>query len=146
MVWEGRINEGSTFNQLSLTMDFFPTICNIAGITISHEIDGIDLLPGIFGRNRNVGDRLVYFMRREGGSYGGLSYYAVRKGKYKLVQNTPYEPFQLFNLEEDPQEKFSLDTDTEHFEILRYALSQHIRKSGSIPWQKPYQTKNINKF
>ena len=141
MVWEGKIKEGSTYDQLSLTMDFFPTICGIAGITISHEIDGVNLLPDIFGSDRNVGDRLVYFMRREGDFYGGLCYYAVRKGKYKLVQNTPYEPFQLFNLEEDPQEKFPLDTDTEHFEILRYALSQHIRKSGAIPWQKTISNK-----
>ena len=146
MVWEGKIKEGSTYDQLSLTMDFFPTICNIAGITISHEIDGVDLLPDIFGRNRNVGDRLVYFMRREGGFYGGLCYYAVRKGKYKLVQNTPYEPFQLFNLEADPKEKFPLNKDDVQFESLRYALSQHIRKSGEISWQKPYQTKSINKF
>lgn len=62
MVWKGKNKEGSTFDRLSLTIDFFLTICGIAGITISHEIDRGDLLPGIFGKNRNAGDLLVDFM------------------------------------------------------------------------------------
>lgn len=43
-----------------------------------------------------------FFMRSEGGIYGGLCYYAVRRGVYKLVQNTPYEELQLFNIADNP--------------------------------------------
>ena len=136
MVWEGLINAGATSDRLSLTMDFFPTICAIAGVPVSHDIDGINLLPGILGKNQVNDDRMVYFMRREGGSYGGLCYYAIRKGVYKLVQNTPYEELQLFNLETDPLEKLPLDINLNEFRELKFGLSQHIRKSGSIAWQK----------
>jgi len=136
MVWNGTIEPGSASDRLSLTMDFFPTICDIAGITIPHEIDGVDLLPGILGKDQGSSDRMVYFMRREGGSYGGLCYYAARKGNYKLVQNTPYEELQLFNLDSDPHEAFPLEVNAESFKALKDGLSQHIRKSGAIPWQK----------
>jgi len=136
MVWEGIINPGSVSNQLGLTMDFFPTICALGGVKISHRIDGINLWPEIIDKNIKTGNRMVYFMRREGGTTGGLCHYAVRNGPYKLVQNTPYEELQLFNIESDPFEKEPIDVNQEQYKKLKFELSQHIRKSGIIPWQK----------
>jgi arylsulfatase A-like enzyme len=76
-------------------------------------------------------------MRREGGNYGGLCYYAIRDEDYKLVQNTPFEPMQLFNIKEDPLEQQPLDQNPKKFRELQNKLSQHIRASGKIPWQQP---------
>lgn len=136
MVWKGNVEAGSVLNNLGLTMDFFPTICAIAGSTISHPIDGINLLPRIKGKNQLPDNRMVYFMRREGYNFGGLCYYAARQGSYKMVQNTPYEQLQLFNIEADPKEEFPLDPDLKQFRDLKSGLAQHIRKSGAIAWQK----------
>jgi len=136
MVWAGTIPKGVS-TQFALTMDLFPTICSIAGVIVTHPIDGIDLMPGLLGKGKEEEDhRMVYFMRREGGIYGGLCYYAARKGAYKLVQNTPFEEFQLFNIENDPLEKNPLDVNLEQFKELKYGLSQHIRMAGAIPWEK----------
>lgn len=141
LVWEGTIKAGSVSDKLGLMMDFYPTICSIAGVSVLHTIDGIDLLPGLMGKSRDEEDnRMVYFMRREGGIYGGLCYYAVRKGAYKLLQNTPYEKLQLFDIISDPYEELPLDPNLEQFQEkfkeLKYGLSQHIRKAGAIPWEK----------
>jgi len=137
MIWEGTIKEQAVSDRLGLMMDFYPTICSIAGLSVTHSIDGINLLPGLLGKSRGEEDnRMVYFMRREGGIYGGLCYYAVRKGSYKLVQNTPYEKFQMFNIVSDPYEELPLDENMEQFRELKYGLSQHIRRSGEIAWQK----------
>jgi len=62
-------------------------------------------------------------MRREGGRYGGLCYYAVLHGQYKMGQNTPFEAMQLFNLETDPKEHIPLSYTSEKFRDLRYKLS-----------------------
>ena len=67
MVWEGTVKAGSVSDKFGLTMDFYPTICSIAGTTVLHTIDGIDLLPGLFGKGEDgENHRIVYFMRREG--------------------------------------------------------------------------------
>ncbi|HBY55051.1 MAG TPA: N-acetylgalactosamine 6-sulfate sulfatase [Marinilabiliales bacterium] len=137
MVWEGTVDKGVS-TQFALTMDLFPTLCSIAGVPVTHTIDGINLMAGILRKSKEDNDnRMVYFMRREGGSYGGLCYYAARKGAYKLVQNTPFEEFQLFNIESDPLETKPLDVNMEQFKELKFGLSQHIRKAGAIPWEKP---------
>jgi len=136
LTWEGTIKAGSVLDKIGLTMDFYPTLCAIAGVTVSHDIDGINLLPLIMGKGQETDDRTVYFMRREGGAYGGLCYYAARKGSYKLVQNTPYEELQFFNIETDPQEQSPLDINLKEFRDLRFELSQHIRRAGAVAWQK----------
>jgi len=134
-VWKDTIESKTETNNLALTMDIYPTICEIAGIQIGHTIDGISLLQTLESKPQITDNRVVYFMRREGGSYGGLCYYAVRNGPYKLVENTPFEPFQLFNLDNDPQEKIPLDPNSQELKDLRNNLSQHIQKAGAIPWK-----------
>jgi len=135
-VWPGTIPEGSDANILALTMDLFPTLCDMAGVTIEHDIDGVSLMPGLLGEKQETTDRTVFFMRREGGHFNGLCYYAVRNDRYKLLQNTPFEPLQLFDMVEDPLETQPLERDHPAFNQLRNALTQHIRRSGAIPWQR----------
>ena len=135
-VWNREIKAGSSTTNLGLTMDIFPTLCHVAGINLYHPVDGISLLRTLTGRDQVTDNRTVYFMRREGGKYSGLCYYATLQGKYKLVQNTPFEPMQLFNLETDPGEQIPLEVTSEKFSDLSYKLSQHIREAGTVKWQK----------
>jgi arylsulfatase A-like enzyme len=136
MVWNNRIESNSTSNVIGVTMDFYATLTYLAGIEINHEVDAINLRPDIGDKTIKKDDRTIYFVRRAGYKYSGLCYYAVRKGDYKLVQNSPFEEFQLFNIIEDPLETIPLDDNPKEFHNLRYQLSQHIRKAGAIPWQK----------
>lgn len=135
-VWREEIKPGTTTGNLGLTMDIFPTLCEIAGIQIYHPVNGISLYRTLQGKDQVTDNRVVYFMRREGGFYGGLCYYAARQGPYKLLQNAPFEPLQLFNLETDPQEQIPLESTSGKFKDLKYSVSQHIREAGKIPWQK----------
>ncbi len=135
-VWKDEIKPGTTTENLGLTMDIYPTLCEITGAEISDQIDGLSLYRTLQEKPQVTDNRVVYFMRREGGNYTGLCYYAARQGNYKLVQNSPFEPLQLFNLETDPAERIPLKTTSSKFDNLRYRLSQHIRESGKIPWQK----------
>lgn len=135
-VWKEKIKEGSLSDNLGLTMDIYPTLCEIAGVELNHKIDGMSLYRSLQGKDQVTDNRVVYFMRREGGNYSGLCYYAARQGQYKLLQNTPFEPMQLFNLETDPKEQIPLQKTSDKYKDLRYRISQHIREAGKIPWQK----------
>lgn len=64
--------------------------------------------------------------------------YAVRRGDWKLVYNSPFEPMQLFNLQDDPQEKIDLAKQSPKiFNELSTALRKHIQDAGQVPWQAP---------
>ena len=136
-VWPGKIQPGSRSNRLALTMDIFPTVCAAAGAKVDHEIDGVSFLPTLLGDNQPDEDRVLFWVRREGGPrYGGRAYYAARQGDFKLVQNTPFEPLELYNLATDPKEEKPLGNKHPMYRKLFNALKDHIIKSGATPWQK----------
>jgi len=135
-VWPNRIKPGSQSNCVALTMDLFPTICEVAGADITCKIDGRSILPTLLGKDRPAKDRFLFWVRREGGNYGGRAYYAARYGDYKLVQNSPFEPLQLYNLKNDPQEQHPLDKKHKMHRNLFAALRNHIIEAGAVPWQK----------
>jgi arylsulfatase A-like enzyme len=135
-VWPGRIKPGTRSDRVALTMDLYPTICEAAGVKIAHQIDGRSILPTLLGKTQPDEDRFLFWVRREGGGYGGRAYYAARYGDYKLVQNSPYEPMELYNLKDDPQEQKPLARNHKMYRTLFTALRDHIIEAGAIPWQK----------
>jgi arylsulfatase A-like enzyme len=134
-VWPGRIKSSSKSNRVALTMDLLPTICEAAGAQITHEIDGRSILPTLFGKPQPLEDRFLFWVRCEGGGYGGRAYYAARYGDCKLLQNSPFEQMQLYNLADDPQEAEPLDKKHPMYDKLFAALRNHIIEAGAVPWQ-----------
>jgi len=135
-VWPGKIRPGARSDRVALTMDLYPTICEAAGAKIAHEIDGRSILPTLLGKPQPAEDRFLFWVRREGGGYGGRAYYAARYGNYKLVQNSPFEPMELYNLKEDPREQNPLDRRHKMYRMLSTALRNHIIEAGAVPWEK----------
>ena len=135
-VWPGKIESRSQSSRVALTMDLYPTICDAAGAKIKHKIDGRSILPTLLGGNQPEEDRFLFWVRREGGRYGGRAYYAARYGDYKLVQNSPFEPLELYNLKEDPTEQNPLGNKHRMYNKLFNALRNHIIEAGAVPWEK----------
>jgi arylsulfatase A-like enzyme len=135
-VWPGKIQPGTSSERVVLTMDLYPTICQAAGAKIAHQIDGRSILPTLLGKSQPVEDRFLFWVRREGGGYGGRAYYAARYSDYKLVQNSPFEPMELYNLKDDPKEQKPLGKKNKMHQKLFTALRNHIIEAGAVPWQK----------
>jgi hypothetical protein len=54
-----------------------------------------------------------------------------------MLQNSAFEPYQYYNLKDDPLEQNPLDLEeSSDFVRLRKELQGHIQKSGGVPWQK----------
>ena len=137
-VWPGRIKPGSRSERVALTMDLFPTVCEAAGAKFKHEIDGESILPTLLGESQSETDRYLVWVRREGGTlYQGQDYYAIRRGNWKLMQNTPFEELRLYNLKDDPGEERPLDKNSQIRKELFAALRKHVQKAGAVPWQQP---------
>lgn len=137
VVWPGKIRPGSSSRQLAIMMDLFPTICAIAGVKITQDFDGVSLLGTLVGQMAPPLERELFWMRREGGRrHEGQDYYAVRRGYWKLMQNSPFERYKLFNLRDDPLEEHDLvDQEPKVRASLSQALRRQIQKAGAIPWQ-----------
>lgn len=138
-VWPGRIQPGSVSEEIALTMDLFPTLCDLAGVESATDIDGRTVLPTLLGQEEQYEERDVFWIRREGGNrYMGQNIWAMRRGDWKLLQNLPTEPFRLYNLAEDPLEEHDRSGDMPQvFNQMAEALRAHVQLGGAIPWQKP---------
>ena len=138
VVWPREIAASSSTNQLNLSMDIYPTLLQLAGVEINHTIEGRSFLNTLLGNSMEE-ERVVYFTRREGGlTYGGKAYHALRKGDWKLLQNSPYQPMELYNLKTDPKEENDLiKSEPAVYKEMNSILMQHIQEGGKTPWQKP---------
>ena len=137
-VWPGRIRAGGRNNFVAATMDIFPTVAGAAGAKIAHAIDGRSFLPLLLGEDQPAFDRDLFFTRREGGErYMGECIWAMRRGNWKLVKNTPMTPWELFDLAKDPGETTDLSKGNRRkFRELAGAMRVHIQRGGAVPWQK----------
>lgn len=146
--WPGRVAAGSTSDHAGLTFDVFPTLLECAGVPLPADLDAVSLLPVLTGRGMPAAGadgpaappvRDLYFVRREGGPvYAGKSYEAIIRGRWKLLQNDPFSPFELYDLEDDPGETTNLAVvRPEIVRTLAAALQVHVQRGGRTPWQPP---------
>lgn len=137
-VWPGKIKAGGRNDFVAATMDIFPTVAEVAGAKIDHPIDGRSFLPLLLGEKQAAFERDLFFTRREGGErYMGECIWAMRRGDWKLVKNSPMTSWELFDLGTDPKETTDLaKKNPEKFRELAAAMREHIQRGGAVPWQK----------
>ena len=73
----------------------------------------------------------------DGSGYIYRAYYAIRRGDWKLLQNTAFEPMQLVNLAKDPKEAKPMPPNGKVANDLTRSLMDHLKRAGKVPWQKP---------
>jgi len=113
--WPGVVRPGSTCSEPVISVDFFPTFLEIAGIKSEAKmpIDGISLAPAL-NQSGALNRRAIYwhYPHYHSSSIGPCC--AVRAGDYKLVEwfdesiCGPGNEFELYNLNEDIGEQNNL--------------------------------------
>ena len=95
--YPGKIKAGETTNSTVLSMDLLPTLISVAGISDSHDFDGINFLEVMFSQ-QPLKERPLFWRYR--------NQWAVRKGNWKYLKINEKE--YLFDLKEDMREKNNL--------------------------------------
>lgn len=136
--WPGHIKPGSHTERQVLSMDIFPTACDAAGVPAPKGIDATTFLPTLLGQAQEEGRRDHYFVRREGGpQYGGKTIEAFIRGDWKILQDSPFAPIEMYNLKNDPYETTDLaQKNKKEFQELSAQLRREVQRGGQVPWQK----------
>lgn len=122
--WLGVIPPQSTSGAITMTMDFFPTLTRLAGVTLpqNHKIDGADLMP-VFQRQSTFADRVLHW--KHGNAW------AVRQGSWKLT-GQGLQPTTLVNLTDGRDETTNcLDQHPERVSPLRKLHEQWVNEVGT---------------
>lgn len=121
--WKGMI-DSKVVNKPFLLMDFYDHLVALP--------DDANSVVNNLSNSPSEGDMI--WMRREGHKFGGRAYYAISDGKFKLLQNGPFEPYQLFDLSLDSLETSPINNPKAEKELYK-KLMKHIQESGKTPWQ-----------
>jgi arylsulfatase A-like enzyme len=132
--WPGKIAAGSRSAVAAASMDIFATSLDAAGVTPAADLDALSLLPILTGKTAELAARDLYFVRREGAGFKGQTSQALIRGPWKILQNSPTGPLELYNLEADKLEAAAANQSAApRLEELSGALQRQMQRA--VPWQ-----------
>ena len=119
VVWPGVVPTGKVMNQLTISMDWLPTLLSAAGAKpdSAYPPDGVDLLPVFLGRAPDF-QRTVFWRTQDMG--------VARDGDWKYVRWENYES--LHNLAED-------ETENANFKLKNAAVFERLKQAYE-DWDK----------
>lgn len=104
----GVTKPGSVSDQPVVSMDFFPTMLELAGLPLKPNLhaDGRSLLPELTGKKGKPRPLYWHYPHYHGSNWKpGAS---IRDGDWKLIKFYDQEKVELYNLKKDPSEKIDL--------------------------------------
>lgn len=103
--WPGMVKPGSVCTEPVSSVDFFPTICEMAGSGMKsyRDIDGVSIVP-LLKQAGGLDREAIYWHYPHFSNQGGKPGGAVRKGDFKLIERYEDGALELFNLREDISE------------------------------------------
>jgi arylsulfatase A-like enzyme len=129
----GITEAGSVSNQPIVSMDFFPTMLELAGLPLRPKLhtDGRSLLPELTGKKGETRTLYWHYPHYHGSTWRpGAS---IRDGDWKLIKFYDHEKVELYNLKEDPSESNDLAKQNSKIaKDLEYKL---------VAWQKRMNAK-----
>lgn len=132
--WPGRVQAGSICRTPVISMDFFPTLLEVAGIRAQPQelLDGESLLP-LFGQTGPLRRDAIYFHYpnyafHRSNRLGG----AIRQGDFKLIERYDDDSVELYNLVDDIGEREDLsELKPQLAQAMKTRLDQWLRETGA---------------
>lgn len=129
----GVTKPGSVSDQPVVSMDFFPTMLELAGLPLKPNLhaDGRSLLPELTGKKGKPRPLYWHYPHYHGSNWKpGAS---IRDGDWKLIKFYDQEKVELYNLKKDPSEKKDL--------AKKNSAKAKELESKLIAWQKQMNAK-----
>lgn len=143
--WPGNIKAGTVSNRYFSTIDYLPTLCQVAAIkTIPANVDGQSMLPEMM-KPTQAGDQSnpIFWHYPHFSNQLGRPAGAVRAGDYKLVEHYEDGKLELYNLKDDASEKndLSVKMKAKTKELQQLLLNWRKQMNAQMPLPNPlYKT------
>jgi arylsulfatase A-like enzyme len=126
----------TTIDTPAISMDFFPTILDLAGLPQEPELhqDGVSLKPLLEGKSIEDRSLLWHYPHYHGSTWKPGA--AIRDGDWKLIQSYEWETVELYNLKEDIGE--SNDLSKQHPEKTQELIAKLKKMQADTGSQLPY--------
>jgi len=134
------LTQGGELSNTPVTgTDFYPTLLELAGLDLKPEehLDGVSLVPLL--KNKSIKERSLIWHYPHYGNQGGEPSSIIRKGDWKLIHYYEDGRKELYNLQNDPEEKIDVAKDLpELVQQLHTALFDYLNEVGArYPTQDP---------
>jgi arylsulfatase A-like enzyme len=135
----GVTKPGSVSDQPVVSMDFFPTMLELAGLPLRPKLhaDGRSLLPELTGKKGKPRALYWHYPHYHGSNWKpGAS---IRDGDWKLIKFYDQEKVELYNLKKDPSEKKDLakKNSTKAKELENKLLAWQKQMNAKLPKPNP---------
>ncbi len=136
--WTGKIRPGSVSDEYFSSIDYLPTLCNIAGINVlPGNVDGINILPLLTTSGKTGEERPIFWHYPHFSNQLGRPAGAVRVGDYKLVESYETGKVELYDLGNDISESTDLSQrliqKTQELLNLLTAWRKNVRAQMPVP-------------
>lgn len=124
--WPSVVQPGLRLKELIQNIDYAPTFMEIAGLNAPDDIQGMSLVP-LFKNNASRWRESLYYAYYELGEHAVPRHFGIRTQRYKLMYFPQTDEWNLFDLESDPNELFSVHEQPEHKQTREGLLAEFIR-------------------
>ena len=105
--WPGVVKEGSVCTNAISSIDYFPTFCELAGVSITNKVDGVSIVP-LLKQTGHLAPRELYWHYPHYANQGGRPGGVVIDGDFKLIEWYETGRWELYDLKNDLGEKTNL--------------------------------------
>lgn len=117
--WPGVTKPGSVEGRIVSNLDFAETFLDVAGVEVPEDMQGKSLRPMLTGDRVDEWRDDFYYQYYEGppAVHTVAEHYGVATDRYKLIHYHKLDQWELFDLENDPQEMNSVYGQREYAEV-----------------------------
>lgn len=138
--WPDVVKPGSVSHTPVMSIDFYPTILEMAGVNLPNpdDIDGLSLVPLLTGAGE-LDREALYWHYPHYHPGGAVPYSAIRQGDFRLIEFIEDDHVELYDLRNDIGEKNDLSAQlTEKVDEMRKLLHQwRMSVNAQMPLPNP---------
>ncbi|MEM7199964.1 MAG: sulfatase [Planctomycetota bacterium] len=126
--WPGAVRPGSVCAALTSNVDFAPTFLALAGVAMPDDMQGASMVPLLRGEQPDDWRTSFYYHYYEfPGVHAVAKHFGVRTARHKLIRYYQLDEWELFDLDQDPDELRNVYDDPAYRET-RETLAQELTR------------------